>query len=117
LTNNVAESTNAIFKEYLGRTGDHNENLNLKELHEVVLTVKSYLESEWRALERSLYQQGEFEVKPEFQKFMLKKRETMPAYNFQTPNDILLQIVQDRKGTLKFTFTCLVLPHKFLCIN
>jgi len=98
LTNNVAETMNAIFKEYLATTGDFKENLNLKELHEVVLTCKSFLESEWQALDRSLYRLGEFEVKPEFQKFMWKKREAMPAYKFQTPNDILKQIIQSKTG-------------------
>jgi len=99
LTNNVAEATNAVFKGYLRSAGIPNQILNKKQLHEVILASKSFLECEWQALERSLYKQGDFEVKQKFQKFLLKNSRDMPPFNLALPNDVIRQINNDdRKG-------------------
>lgn len=100
LTNNPAETSNAIFKGYLKITGKPNNNVNEKKTYEVLLACKHYLESEWQASDLAIYSQGEFEVKKEFKKYLLKKMEDMPHYHIRTSEDIIEEVNAVRAGKL-----------------
>jgi len=100
LTNNVAEISNAIFKSYLKVVGVPYDDLNKKNLSEVIIASVTYLESEWQSLDRAVYGQGEFEIKPSFRHLMKKKVEEMPGYHIPTSNDIIARVNKLRSGVL-----------------
>jgi len=99
LTNNVAESSNAIFKAYLNEAGIPNKSLEKKTTYEVLAATRCYLESEWQSLDRAYYNQGEFQVKERFRKYLLKKSDKLPGYDIPTANDQISEQIKLRKGT------------------
>lgn len=100
LTNNPAETSNAVFKRNLRMTGKPNSNLNHKKTYEVLLACKNYLESEWQNSDLATYSQGEYEIKTEFKKYLLKKMEDMQHYQIPTSTDIIQEVNAARAGNV-----------------
>jgi len=99
LTNNVAETSNFLFKKYLKQTGPPCNNLNKKKPYEVLLASKFYLETEWHLIDLSKYQQEEIEIKEQFKSQLEKSSKDLPPYQFQTPKDIIKEIKRNHGGT------------------
>ena len=106
LTNNPAETSNAVFKNYLRLTGGSNEDLNKKKTYQVLLASKNYLEAEWYNSDLANYCQGEYEIKESF-KYLIQLGITKKRhYKIPTSKDIIDQINANRKGTATKTISC-----------
>jgi len=97
-TNNIAEASNAVFKMYLQNTGVPNKDLSTKKTYEVLAATRSYLESEWQGLDRASYMNGEYVIKNQYEKTLLKRQDQMPSYFIPTANDNIQKINDMRTG-------------------
>jgi len=98
----------------LNEAGIPNKSLEKKTTYEVLAATRCYLESEWQSLDRAYYNQGEFQVKERFRKYLLKKSDKLPGYDIPTANDQISEQIKLRKGTfLKKVYLCKSLIYIF----
>lgn len=98
LTNNPAETSNAVFKEYLRHSGNPKRLLNEKKTYEVLLACKNYLEYEWQNSDMANYGLGDFEIKDEFKNYLEKNMNDMPLYVIPTAQDMIEETNEKRTG-------------------
>jgi hypothetical protein len=84
LTNNPAETSNAVFKKYLRLTGEQTEILSNNRTYQVLLASKSYWEAERYIADLAIYNLGEFEIKDDFKYLMQLGIKEKPHYKIPT---------------------------------